>query len=118
MKNTMDYKHFTGTIEIDEKKKTLYGKVLGTNPVLRYEATNASDLIKAFHDVVDDYFYACEAAGFEPKTTYTGNLGLMVSSVTHRLAAKCAFEQGLSLNKFGEQALKNAIRDHLKESEQ
>ena len=60
MSNTMEYKGFIGTIEVDLSKKVLCGKVRGTHGALLYEAQNVKELESAFHDVVDTYIEPCK----------------------------------------------------------
>ena len=114
MKNTMEYKGFIGTIELDINNKVLRGKAKSGKSSLTYEANNIKELETAFRDVVDDYLENCENAGEEPKRSFTGRLGIRISPDVHKIAVQCAREQGITLNKFVSTAIKRAIREHTK----
>ena len=41
MKNTMEYRGYTGSVEFSVEDKVFFGKVLGIKTLLSYEGTNA-----------------------------------------------------------------------------
>lgn len=55
MKNTIEYKGYTGSIEFSESDGLFFGKVLGIRSLISYEGTNADELVADFHGAVDDY---------------------------------------------------------------
>ena len=66
MKNTMEYKGYTGSVEFSVEDKVFFGKVLGIKTLLSYEGTNAEELLGDFHGVVDDYLAYCADNSVEP----------------------------------------------------
>ena len=63
MNNTMKYKGYTGSVEFSESDGLFFGKVQGIRSLISYEGENAKDLVKDFHDSVDDYLAMCEEGG-------------------------------------------------------
>ena len=55
MDNTIEYKGYVGTVEFSKTDKAFYGKVLDTKALISYEGQNTSELIKDFHNAIDDY---------------------------------------------------------------
>ena len=60
MKNTMEYKGYIGSVEFSEQDEVFFGKVMGIHALISYEGTNIQDLLKDFHEAVDDYLWICE----------------------------------------------------------
>ena len=73
MKNTMEYKDYIGNVEFSEEDEVFFGKVLGIRSLVSYEGVTEEDLIKDFHDAVDDYLALCEAEGRKPERVCKGN---------------------------------------------
>ena len=73
MKNTMEYKGYIGNVEFSEEDEVFFGKVLDIRSLVSYEGVTEEDLIKDFHDAVDDYLALCEAEGREPERVCKGN---------------------------------------------
>ena len=61
MKNAMDYKGYTGSIEYSEEDGVLFGKVQGIRSLVSYEGTTAEELVRDFHEAVDEYLILCKA---------------------------------------------------------
>lgn len=59
MNNTIDYKGYTGSVELSPTDSIFFGKVLGICSLISYEGTNEEKLIADFHDAVDDYLNLC-----------------------------------------------------------
>ena len=55
MDNTIEYKGYVGTVEFSKTDKAFYGKVLDTKALISYEGQNTSELIKDFHNAINDY---------------------------------------------------------------
>ncbi len=111
MSNTMEYKGYLGSVEFSEVDGVFFGKVLGIRGLLSYEGSSAKELVKDFHDVVDDYLALCSAEGKEPERAYKGSFNVRVSPELHKRAAICAAAQQISLNSFVEQALAKSVAD-------
>ena len=57
--NTMEYKEYQGSVEIDLETNMLFGKILFVNDLVTYEAKTVAALRKAFQEAVDDYLDTC-----------------------------------------------------------
>lgn len=55
MKNTMEYKGYTGSVEYSDEDGVFFGKVQFIRTLISYEGSNAKELRQDFHDGVDDY---------------------------------------------------------------
>jgi predicted HicB family RNase H-like nuclease len=106
MKNQMNYKDYTGTVDFDEKKSLLTGKVIGTTVNLTYSGTSVPELINSFHAVVDTYLKQCKAANKEPEHPFKGNFNVRVSPYIHKQAAEYAMSHDISLNTMVNKAIR------------
>ena len=55
MKNLIEYKGYTGSIEYSKEDKLFFGKVEGIRALISYEGASAAELISDFHSAVNDY---------------------------------------------------------------
>ena len=113
MKNTMEYKGYVGNVEFSEEDEVFFGKVIGIRSLISYEGETAKELIKDFHDAVDDYLALCEAEGKEPEKAYKGSFNIRISPELHKQAVRCAESNQMSLNSFVEKALKLLVASSL-----
>ena len=113
MKNTMEYKGYVGNVEFSEEDEVFFGKVIGIRSLISYEGATAKELIKDFHDAVDDYLALCEAEGKEPEKAYKGSFNIRISPELHKQAVICAESNQMSLNSFVEKALKLLVASSL-----
>ena len=113
MKNTMEYKGYIGNVEFSEEDEVFFGKVLGIRSLVSYEGTTAKDLIKDFHDAVDDYLALCKAEGREPERAYKGSFNIRISPELHKQAIRCAESNQMSFNSFVEKALRLLVASSL-----
>ena len=60
MNNTIEYRGYIGSVEFSEEDGLFYGKVQGIRSLISYEGKNAKELVKDFHEAVDDYYILCE----------------------------------------------------------
>lgn len=63
MNQTLQYRGYTGSIEVSIEDNLLHGKVLDFNGLISYEGTTIEELIADFHEAIDDYLEQCEANG-------------------------------------------------------
>ena len=113
MKNTMEYKGYTGSVEFSAEDKFFFGKVLGIRTLLSYEGTNAEELLKDFHEAVDEYLAYCADNGLEPESAYKGSFNVRVSAELHKQAAVYARENNISLNGLVEKAMEQFLVAHM-----
>lgn len=67
MNQTLQYRGYTGSIEVSIEDNLLHGKVLDFNGLISYEGTTIKELITDFHEAIDDYLEQCEANGITPQ---------------------------------------------------
>ena len=113
MKNTMEYRGYTGSVEFSAEDKVFFGKVLGIRTLLSYEGTNADELLRDFHGAVDEYLSYCEDNGVEPERAYKGSFNVRVSTDLHKQAAVYAVENNISLNSLVEKAMEQFLVAHM-----
>ena len=113
MKNTMEYRGYTGSVEFSAEDKVFFGKVLGIRTLLSYEGTNADELLREFHGAVDEYLSYCEDNGVEPERAYKGSFNVRVSADLHKQAAVYAIENNISLNGLVEKAMEQFLVAHM-----
>ena len=109
MKNTMEYKNYVGTIEFSEEDGVLFGKVMGVRSLISYEGTTVKELLADFHEAVDSYLALCKEEGIVPEKSYKGSFNVRVSPELHKMAAIRAAENDITLNRFVEEAMRNAL---------
>jgi len=76
-----------------------------------FEGNSVDELIKAFHEAVDDYIELCREAGKVPHKSYKGSFNVRVSPDIHGRAVAKAKEMGISLNKFVQGAIEHEVDD-------
>lgn len=108
MKNTIEYKGFIGTVEIDEEGKGFAGKLLGINDVCIYMGDTYKEFIKMFHQTVDDYI-ADHSINEDEHNQFKGSFNVRVNPKVHKDATVYAMEKHISLNKLVELAIKDKI---------
>lgn len=109
MSNTMEYKGYVGTVEFSEEDGVFFGKVMGIRALISYEGTTARELVEDFHGAVEDYLSFCQAEGIEPEKAYKGSFNIRVSPELHKRAVICAASHQMTLNRFVERAMQNAV---------
>ena len=112
MKNTMNYKDYTGTIEFNEKEKNLSGKVIGADVKISYAGNSVQGLIDDFHNKVDNYLKLCSKNNVEPERSFKGSFNVRISPYMHKKAAEYAMEHDISLNTFVNQAIRSFLQEH------
>jgi predicted HicB family RNase H-like nuclease len=92
------YKGYSATVAIDEDQGVLFGEVLGINDVVTFQAANVGDLVKEFHDSVDDYLDFCRQRGEAPNKPYSGRIVLRMDPEIHRKLAIRSKQMNESIN--------------------
>ena len=110
MKNTMEYKGYTGSVEFSEPDSCFCGQVLFIRDLVSYEGQNATELLNDFHEAVDDYLLFCKEEGIEPDKPYKGSFNVRISPELHGKAAVYAINNNISLNSFVEQAIREKLQ--------
>jgi len=105
MKNTMEYKGYTGSVEYSDEDGIFFGKVQFIRALISYEGSNAEELRKDFHDGVDDYLAMCKEKNITPEQPFKGSFNVRVGRDLHRQIALEAVRRGVSLNSLIVEAL-------------
>jgi predicted HicB family RNase H-like nuclease len=109
------YKGYAGSIEFDDEDMVFHGRVLGIRDIVTFEAESADELIKAFHDSVDDYLDFCAEKNQEPQKPYSGKLALRTTPEIHALLSKAASNDGKSINQWISDTLADVARKRVDE---
>lgn len=109
MKNTMEYKGYIGSVEFSEEDELFFGQIQGIRSLIMYEGKNAKELVRDFHETVDEYLESCKAEGREPEVAYKGSLNIRLHGDLHKKAAVYAMSQQQSLNSFIEEAVRDKL---------
>ena len=117
MKNLMEYKGYSGTVEFTEEDGCLFGKVIGIKHSISYEGMSIAELAADFHGAVDDYLEFCTEENIVPEKPYKGAFNVRISPDAHRDAAMCAAQKGITLNSFVSEAITNAIQSVVSQSQ-
>jgi len=109
MKDVLTYKGFIGTVHFSAEDKVFHGKIEGIDDLVTFGGHSVEELIKAFHNEVDDYIALCKEMGKEPIRSYKGSFNVRISPEMHRKAVERATKKGLSLNQFVQTAIEKEL---------
>lgn len=107
------YKGYAGSIEFNDEDMVFHGRILGIRDIVTFEAQSAEELVKAFHDSVDDYLAFCKERGTEPQRPYSGKMALRTTPEIHALLSKAAASDGKSINQWVSDMLAEAARNRI-----
>ena len=93
------------------KNNLLYGKIEFIRALITYEAKDAKNLNKAFHEVVEDYLLFCEQNKIEPERPFKGSLNVRIGEQRHRKAWEIATSLGKNLNEYITWALDESFKN-------
>ena len=94
--NTIDYKGYQGEVSYEDRR--LRVQVLHVSDFLTAECESASEIERAFHELIDEYLAECAALGVKPDKPFKGSFNVRLPSKMHRRAAMAATRAGQSLN--------------------
>src|ERR1700761_9820652 len=109
MSDLLTYKGFFGSARYSAADEVFYGKLEGIDDLVNYEGSSVKELMKAFHEAVEDYLETCKKIGKEPNKTYKGSFNVRIPSELHREAAIFAASKDTSLNDFVKTAIQYAL---------
>ncbi len=109
MKNVLEYRGYTGSVEFSGQDKVFFGKLIGIRDTVTFEADTVRKLVRAFEESVDDYLSTCKLKGKEPDKAFKGSFNVRVKPSTHRLAVIKSAALKISLNQFVEQVLEKEV---------
>lgn len=105
----MTYKGYEGKVKFDEKPGIFHGEVINTKDVITFQGKSVDELKRAFHESVDDYLDFCGSRGEEPEKPFSGKFIVRLSSEMHKRAQSAARREGLSLNAWVIEAIKQRV---------
>src|SRR6201996_549482 len=109
MSDLLTYKGFFGSARYSAADEVFYGKLEGIDDLVNYEGSSVKELMKAFHEAVEDYLETCKKIGKEPNKTYKGSFNVRIPAELHREAAIFAASKDVSLNDFVKTAIQYAL---------
>jgi predicted HicB family RNase H-like nuclease len=109
MNDIIQYKGYYAEIHFSSEDDVFYGKLIGINDLVNFEADSVKGLKKACAEAVEDYLDACKAIKKLPEKTYKGSFNVRIPSELHRQAAIFASLKKVSLNDFVRYALSETI---------
>ena len=110
MSNTMTYQGYTTSMTFDADDQIIVGRVLDVDDIISFHGESVAEFEAMFHAAVDGYVAACEELGGAPEKPASGKMMLRIAPTVHAAALKAAARNGVSLNKWAEQALCEAAR--------
>ncbi|MFQ5455100.1 MAG: type II toxin-antitoxin system HicB family antitoxin [Nitrospirota bacterium] len=109
MKDTLSYKKYIGSVRFSTEDMIFHGKLEGISDLILYEGQSVDELVKAFHDAVDDYLEFCRSKGKTPEKSYKGSFNVRIPSELHRRALQKAAMEGVSLNHLVKEAIEREV---------
>lgn len=109
MNSVLHYKGYSAKPEYSADDQIFYGKVLGISDLVDFYTENAKEIENEFHQAVDDYIAFCKEIGKEPQRAYSGSFNVRVSPELHKQAWIRAQNDGVSLNKVVDAALREYL---------
>lgn len=110
--NLLRYKGYSARPEFIAADGIFYGTILGIDDLIDFMSENAKELESEFQRAVDDYLAFCQEIGKTPQREYSGTFNVRVSPDLHKIAALKSQEEGVTLNK----TIENALRQYLEPS--
>ena len=109
MNDVLQYKGYYADIHFSAEDEVFFGKIVGVNDLVNFEADSVKGLKKAFGEAVEDYLETCSELGKQAEKTYKGSFNVRIPSDLHRQAAMVAYLKKISLNDFVKYALDSTI---------
>lgn len=109
MKKMLEYKGYHASVEFAEEDMLFVGEVFGIQDSLNFHGTTVQELIENFHDCIDNYLELCKELGRSPDKEFKGSFNVRIDPKLHREAASTANRNGMTLNQFVEEAIREAV---------
>jgi len=100
MNDLLQYKGYYAEIHFSAEDEVFYGKLIGINDLVNFEADSVKGLKKAFKETVEDYLETCRNLNKAPDKTYKGSFNVRIPSELHKEAALFAAIKKITLNDF------------------
>ena len=100
MNDILQYKGYYAEIHFSAEDEVFYGKLIGINDLVNFEADSVKGLKKAIKKAVEDYLETCQNLNKAPDKTYKGSFNVRIPSELHKEAALFAAIKKITLNDF------------------
>lgn len=100
MNDLLQYKGYYAEIHFSAEDEVFYGKLIGINDLVNFEADSVKGLKKTFKEAVEDYLETCKNLNKAPDKTYKGSFNVRIPSELHKEAALFAAIKKITLNDF------------------
>jgi predicted HicB family RNase H-like nuclease len=104
----LNYKGYTGYLEIDEDAGIIFGRILDIRDVVTFKGDTVTETKQAFQDSIDDYLEFCQELGQEPDKPFSGKLPFRTTPEHHRKVFLAATKAGKSINAWMDEVLTQA----------
>ena len=98
MKNELRYKGYRTLVEYSAEDCCLFGKIIGINDLVLFDAESAGEVEQSFRNAVDGYLEHCREIGKEAEKQYSGTFNIRIDPDSHKKLANRAAEQSKSIN--------------------
>ncbi len=110
MSDIIKYKEYYANVQFSAEDDVFFGKILGINDLVTFEAQSVKELRRSFKEAVEDYIETCKELDKVPEKTYKGSFNVRVTPDLHRDAAIVALQKNVSLNDFVKNAISYAVK--------
>lgn len=110
MNNLMTYKGFTAKIEFSADDKVFFGRLLGIDDIVTFEAETVETLTESFHEAVDFHIEVCQKTGKKAKKSFSGKILFRLPNKLHERIAETAARHGKSINEWGKEVFEKAVK--------
>jgi len=107
--NYLHYKDYTGSLAFSEEDAVFHGKVIGIKSLISFEGNSVESIINDFHNAIDEYLEFCFINDIVPEKPFKGSFNVRIGTELHRKAVLAASAQGVSLNTFVEDAIRQTV---------
>lgn len=114
MENYLKHKNYFGSVEFSSEENLLFGKIIGIDDLVTYEADSVKELKNAFIESVEDYLETCNSLGKEPDKFFKGVFNVRTSNAVHRHLAILAEKKKIKLNELVNKAFDFLIKNEEK----
>ena len=111
MKNYLEYKGYTGTVEFSAEDNCLFGKIVGINDLINYEAQDVLELKQVFEESVNNYLETCKELGKQPNKVFKGVFNVRTNTATHQSLVLLAARKNIKLNDLANKALSYLVKN-------
>lgn len=105
----LKYKGYSGRVEFDDEARIFHGEIIDTRDVITFQGTSVEEIVKSFHESIDDYLEFCRLRGEKPDKPFSGKFVLRVPTELHHKLYVRAAKSGKSINNWLVDIIKEAV---------